>query len=181
MSSEMDLDLWMAWCCNSNRKSQDAVDVIITNYYILHCQLHFSWLSWHLLSKSMHFILHSDSSHSWSPTTWSTLRPAFLKYSCAANAETHPSHDPAETDRLVLVIFYHPFISLLCFLEKKKQIVCFTETSFILHWRKRPLIFFLPYILYVDNAGIAHRWKEIVHYCHPGRWHMKLSSGACFE
>lgn len=32
----------------------------------------------------------------------------------------------------------------------------------------------LPFILYTDNAGIAWRWKEIVHYCHPGRWHEAL-------
>lgn len=146
------------------------------------CQLHFSWLSGHLLSIALYFIFCGASAHSWSPTARSTLRPAFLKYGCAADAETHPSHDPAETDRLVRIIFYRPFIAArFPWEEKKKQIVCFAETSFILHRRKRPLIFFLPYILCADNAGIAHRWKEIVHYCRPGRWHMKLSSGACFE
>lgn len=42
LPSEMDLDIWreeginwMAWCCNSNRKSKDSVDVILAYCYIL--------------------------------------------------------------------------------------------------------------------------------------------------
>lgn len=178
----MDLDLWLRrgginW---SNRKSKESVHVVNAYYHILHCQPHFSWPSWHLLSVSLNFIFRGASTHSWSPPALSSLRPAFLKYSCCVDAETHPSHDQADRQtgsEHFLLSFHRPSLSL----RRKKQIVCFAETFFILHWRKRPLIFFLPYILYADNAGIAHRWKEIVHYCRPGRWHMKLSSCACFE
>lgn len=81
----------------------------------------------------------------------------------------------------IVVIFYSPLIHLLSFLEKKEQIICFAEASFISHGEKETINIVLPYFLYPDNAGIAWRWKEIVYYCHPGRWHMKLSLSACFR
>lgn len=40
----------------SNRKSKDSVHVVNAYYHILHCQPHFSWPSWHLLSISLHSI-----------------------------------------------------------------------------------------------------------------------------
>lgn len=63
-----------------------------------------------------------------------------MRSSCALAVEGHPSHDPAETKSTHRAIFYSPLIYVLSFLEKKEKLVCFAEASFILHWRKRPLI-----------------------------------------
>lgn len=109
---------WINW---SNSKSKDSVHVVNAYYHILHCQPHSSWPSWHLLSISLHFIFCGGSTLSWSPTAPSTLRPAFLKYSCIPDAETHPSHDP-ETDRLVWIIFYHPFTAARFPWEEKNRL-----------------------------------------------------------
>lgn len=104
-----------------------------------------------------------------------------MRSSCELAVEGHPSHDPAETKSTHRGHFLLSFDIRAQFPWEEREACLFCWGLFHFTLEKKTINIVLPYILRTDNAGIAWRWKEKVLYCHPGRWHMKLSLDACFE
>lgn len=116
---------------------------------ITHC---FTRAFWYLLSITLSFIILYDvSAHSWLHAEQSQFNSASYSWSkdeavsrgsLAALSlwKAIPLMTQQRQTAHIVVIFYSPLIYLLSCLEKKEQIVCFAEASFISHRRKRPLI-----------------------------------------
>lgn len=137
---------------HSNTKSQDSIDFITYLINILHCQHHIVlYLSvlifakhycklYHFLQCQCSFLAAQSQFNSGSHSCKVKLRLLAVSLAVLLLQKTIPLTTQQRQTAHKVVIFYSPLIYLLSCLEKKEQIVCFAEASFISHRRKRPLI-----------------------------------------
>lgn len=161
------------------------IQLILLLIDILHCQHHILlYLSVLIPAKHCSKLYHRIQCQCSFMAACSTVtfkQCLHVKSSCALAVESHPSHDPAETKSTRSGHFLLSFDIRAQFPWEERAACLFCWGLFHFTLEKETINIVLPYIICTDSAGIARRWKEKVHYCHPSRWHMKLSLDACFE